>query len=162
MIDELFEESGYDTQLYEFTRVAYGLINIPLFEPTCALTCGGIAIPELFEQTEYDNDVYETSHPECGVFPSITDELLITITEGNNTEIHSTVILDANANTYVAPHPITHLTIVTSILTNEIQVVYEGDLITEYTLTKNGTNLVFVFPNPITPAIFMDVACETL
>jgi hypothetical protein len=33
MIDEIFEEVPYDTELYEFSRIAYGLINIPLFEP---------------------------------------------------------------------------------------------------------------------------------
>jgi hypothetical protein len=62
MIDEIFEEVPYDTELYEFSRIAYGLINIPLFEPTCNLTCSGIINSGGFEQNPYDVDLYESSH----------------------------------------------------------------------------------------------------
>jgi hypothetical protein len=158
MIDELFEESGYDTQLYEFTRVAYGLINIPLFEPTCALTCGGIVNPDVFEQNAYDTDLYENSHSECGIFPSITDELIITTVSNTDTEIHSTIILHEDADTYVASKPITHLTLRVSQSKSEIIVMYDGIEYHNYTMTNNGSYIQFVFDEPITPAIFMDVS----
>jgi len=198
MIDEIFEEVPYDTELYEFSRIAYGLINIPLFEPTCNLTCcgsvnpegfeqnpggfeqnpydvdlyesshpecgivskyGGCVNPDVFEQNPYDTDLYENSHPECGIFPSITDELIITTVSNTDTEIHSTIILHKDANTYVASKPITHLTLRVSQSKSEIIVMYDGIEYHNYTMTNNGSYIQFVFDEPITPAIFMDVSC---
>ena len=169
MVNEIFEEVPYDTELYEFSRIAYGVINTPLFEPTCNLTCGalfeptcnltcgGIVNSELFEQTAYDTDLYENSHSECGVFPSITDELLIITISNANTEIHSTVILHEDADTYVASKPITHLTLRVANTKKEIIVMYNGVEYHNYTMSNNGSYIQFVFNEPITPAIFMDI-----
>jgi len=187
MIDEIFEEVPYDTELYEFSRIAYGLINIPLFEPTCNLTCCGIVNPGGFEQNAYDTDLYESSHSECGIvnsggfeqnpydtdlyenshskcgicgiFPSITDELIITTVSNTNTEIHSTIILHEDANTYVASKPITHLTLRVSQSKSKIIVMYDGVEYHDYTMSNNGSYIQFIFNKPITPAIFMDVSC---
>ena len=88
--------------------------------------------------------------------------MIITTVSNTNTEIHSTIILHEDANTYVASKPITHLTLRVSQSKSEIIVMYDGAEYHDYTMSNNGSYIQFIFNKPITPAIFMDVSCQIL
>jgi hypothetical protein len=75
-----------------------------------------------------------------------------------NLKKFGSIILHEDANTYVASKPITHLTLRVSQSKSKIIVMYDGIEYHNYKMTNNGSYIQFVFDEPITPAIFMDVS----